>query len=160
MHHPPRHRRTEMRVMPVQVITASAEVTCTNTTDQRAAASNSDRIKRIHDRVRKVKLNEEAGVRYMQAWEEKYYDREEALEQGIERGYITTLTKQICRKIEKNCSVSEIADMLEEEESVIQPIYDVAKQFAPDYDLDSILEVLLKKDEGISNNQVNEKHET
>ncbi len=36
-----------------------------DTTDQRAAASNSDRIKRIHDQVRIVKLNEEAGVRYI-----------------------------------------------------------------------------------------------
>ena len=31
------------------------------------------RIQRIHDRVCKVKKNEEVGVRYMQAWEEKYY---------------------------------------------------------------------------------------
>jgi len=36
-----------------------------------------------------------------------------------------------------------IADMLEEEEDVIQEICDAAKQYAPDYDIESITEELL-----------------
>ena len=35
------------------------------TTDERAASTNSQRIKRIHRRVRKVRLSEEVGVKYM-----------------------------------------------------------------------------------------------
>lgn len=31
-------------------------------------------------RVCKVRMNEEVGVKYMQAWEEKYYEREEGRE--------------------------------------------------------------------------------
>lgn len=53
-----------------------------DTTDDRAAQSKSERVKRIHDRVCKVKLSEEVGVKYMQAWEEKYYDREDGKIEG------------------------------------------------------------------------------
>lgn len=53
-----------------------------DTTDNRAAKSKSERIRRIHDRVCKVKLSEEVGVKYMQAWEEKYYDREDGKIEG------------------------------------------------------------------------------
>ena len=53
-----------------------------DTTDDRAAQSKSERGKRIHDRVCKVKLSEEVGVKYMQAWEEKYYDREDGKIEG------------------------------------------------------------------------------
>ena len=37
------------------------------TTDERAASTDSQRIKRIHRRVRKVRLSEGVGVKYMQA---------------------------------------------------------------------------------------------
>ncbi len=43
---------------------------------------SSDRIRTIHSRVQKVKANEEIGVKYMQAWEEKYYEKEEGLKEG------------------------------------------------------------------------------
>lgn len=51
-----------------------------HTTDAAAKQTQSSRIRRIHDRVQKVRSNEEIGVKYMQAWEEKYYDRQEATE--------------------------------------------------------------------------------
>ena len=51
-------------------------------------AQDSQRIKRIHRRVRKVRLSEEVGVKYMQAWEEKYYEREEGKEEGREERII------------------------------------------------------------------------
>ena len=38
--------------------------------------NDSERIKRIHQRVCEVRLSEEAGVKHMQAWEEKYYEKE------------------------------------------------------------------------------------
>ena len=38
--------------------------------------NDSERIKRIHQRVCEVRLSEEAGVKHMQAWEEKYYGKE------------------------------------------------------------------------------------
>lgn len=59
-----------------------------NTTDEMAARSGSERIRRIHARVCKVRASEEEGVKYMQAWEEKYYDRQEAREEGKEEGEV------------------------------------------------------------------------
>ena len=65
------------------------------TTDDTAQCVTSERIKRIHRRVQKVKISEEAGVRYMQAWEEKYYDRQEAREEGLAEGLTQGLEKGI-----------------------------------------------------------------
>lgn len=40
-----------------------------------AECVSSDRIKRIHSRICKVKTSEEMGIKYMQAWAEKYYEQ-------------------------------------------------------------------------------------
>ena len=53
-----------------------------NSTDAVAEKSHSARIHRLHQRVCKVKASEKVGVRYMQAWEERYYDREEGKLEG------------------------------------------------------------------------------
>ena len=97
-----------------------------NTTDAVAENSGSERIKRIHNRVRKVKVSEEVGVKYMQAWEEKYYEREEGREEGRiegrEEGAKAKLQEQIRKKLEKGKSVEKIADELEESIETIEKI--------------------------------------
>ncbi|MDU7710174.1 MAG: hypothetical protein E7J94_23255 [Clostridium sp.] len=67
-----------------------------------AMNTNSERIKRIHQRVRKVKTSEEAGVRYMQAWEERYYEREEARNEGIEQGIKALVLDYIEEEFDKD----------------------------------------------------------
>jgi len=57
-----------------------------NSTDEVAASSQSERVRRLHQRVCKVKASEEVGVRYMQAWEERYYDREKGRNEGMAEG--------------------------------------------------------------------------
>ncbi|XCP85284.1 hypothetical protein ABXS75_00290 [Roseburia hominis] len=59
--------------------------------------------------VYNTELSEEIGVKYMQAWEEKYYEREEGREEGrkIER------QDMIKKKLQKNKSPETIADELE-----------------------------------------------
>lgn len=109
-----------------------------DTSDEAAEKSGSERIKRIHDRVCKVKVNEEIGVKYMQAWEERYYERQE----GKEEGRDLTLINLTCKKLAKSYSVPEIAEMLEEEESFIQKIAEIAAKYAPDYDIEAILDEL------------------
>ena len=89
-----------------------------NTTDAVAENSGSERIKRIHNRVRKVKVSEEVGVKYMQAWEEKYYEREEGREEGAK----AKLQEQIRKKLEKGKSVEKIADELEESTETVEKI--------------------------------------
>ena len=114
-----------------------------NTTSEVAGNSGSERIRRIHERVCKVKSNEEMGVKFMQAWEEKYYERQAGEEAGLAKGRKLNLIHLVCKKLAKNLSVPEIADMLEEDEAVIQKIVDIALPLAPDYDEEKILEQLM-----------------
>ena len=113
-----------------------------NTTNQVAEHSTSDRIKRIHQRVQKVKSNEEIGVKYMQAWEEKYYEREE----GREEGKKLTLLDLIIKKIRKDKTPEVIADELEEDVNTIRHICTIVKDFAPDYNLKQIYSALYEKE--------------
>lgn len=113
-----------------------------HTTEQTAVNSGSERIKRIHNRVCKVKSNEEIGVKYMQAWEEKYYERQEGKAEGRE----LKLIQIIIKKIKKNKLPEIIADELEEELQDIIPICEAAELFAPDYDCEEIYKYLHQND--------------
>lgn len=122
-----------------------------HSTAETAGKVKSERVRRVHDRVCRVKLSEEVGVKYMQAWEEKYYEREEGrIEgrkegriEGREEGRIKILVTQVCKKLAKGMEAPDIADMLEEEESVIQNICDAAEHYTQDYDVESITMELL-----------------
>lgn len=46
----------------------------------------SEKLQRIHNRVRKVKENEEVGVKYMQKWEELAYAKEDGRAEGHSKG--------------------------------------------------------------------------
>lgn len=87
-----------------------------HTTDAEAESTGNGRIARIHQRVCKVKASEEIGMRYMQDYEDRYYERQEALEEGEHN----KLKKMIAKKIQKGKSAEEIADELEEELETIQ----------------------------------------
>ena len=54
----------------------------TDTSDQKAAAASSERIKIMHREVQKIKASERMGVKYMQKWEERVYDRLEGKIEG------------------------------------------------------------------------------
>ena len=56
-----------------------------NTDEKIAESSESERLKQIHACVSRIKASEEAGVKYMQKWEEKLFDREEGMEEGMEQ---------------------------------------------------------------------------
>lgn len=68
----------------------------------------------------------------MQAWEEKYYDKKEAREEGLAEGRSeglalgraegeqNKLRQQIEKKLARGKSVSEIAEALEEEEDTVR----------------------------------------
>ena len=60
-------------------------------------------------------------------------------EEGREEGEQRKLIQLICKKLEKNVAVSEIADMLEEDVETIQEISNVASKYAPEYDIDKIM---------------------
>lgn len=52
------------------------------TTDQRAEKSSSERIRAMHKEVKKIRVSEKMGVKYMQKWEERVYDRLEGKAEG------------------------------------------------------------------------------
>ena len=64
---------------------------------------------------------------------------------GEAEGAASKIIEQIMKKYKKGCSVAETADMLEENPSVIEQIYDILRQNAPDYDVQKIYQLLLEK---------------
>ncbi|MCI5595921.1 MAG: Rpn family recombination-promoting nuclease/putative transposase [Lachnospiraceae bacterium] len=56
------------------------------TTKHQEVQSQNEKIRIIKKRVSQVKLSEEMGVRYMQAWEEKAMEREAGRKEGYESG--------------------------------------------------------------------------
>ncbi|MCF2555924.1 hypothetical protein JQM65_12250 [Faecalicatena contorta] len=68
------------------------------------------------------------------------YDVQETRRISREEGRLEDRIEIICKKLAKNKGVSEIADALEEEQDVIQEICNVAAKYAPDYDVDKIME--------------------
>lgn len=55
--------------------------------DALVSESDSEKLKRIHNRVCTIKQSEKIGVKLMQAWEEKYYWEKEAREAGHAAGH-------------------------------------------------------------------------
>ena len=83
------------------------------------------------------------------AWEEQKNEgreegRELGREEGRELGERQKIISLIVKKLQKNKSVAEIADDLEEKEEVIAPIYEAALSMKPDYDVEKIYELLEK----------------
>lgn len=104
------------------------------TTDSNAEDTGSERICRIHERVQKVKMSEEVGVKYMQAWEERYFARREAIEEGkaegreigraegIAEGRTDMLRDIVFKMMNKGYSVGIIAETLDKTEGEIQQL--------------------------------------
>ena len=114
----------------------------TVTTDRVAESSDSRRLKQIHKSVRKIKLSEKMGVKYMQKWEELAYAREEGEAIGETKGEKIHLIKLVCKKLAKGKVAEAIAAELEEDEGTVVDICRVAQDSAPDYDFNRIYEKL------------------
>ena len=56
------------------------------TTEENAAGSHSQKIENLQKRVEEIKKNEEVGIRYMNAFEEKMWERREGEMIGEKRG--------------------------------------------------------------------------
>ena len=63
-------------------------------------------------------------------------------EEGRLEGEQLLLIKLVIKKLEKNYSAEQIAEILEESLDTIQPIYDTVLRQAPDYDADKVFEEL------------------
>ena len=93
--------------------------------------SQGDLSKRIH-----FLKCEEGGNDIMCEITEKW------LKEGRLEGEEKKLINLVCRKIIKGKNVKVIADELEEEPATIEPIYHAALQCAPEYDCNTIYDLL------------------
>lgn len=57
------------------------------------------------------------------------------------------MISKILRKIQKNCTVPEMADMLEEDEEVVQKIYDIAISQGEECEVELIYRELMQNKE-------------
>lgn len=81
---------------------------------------SSSRIQELQRRIERIKSNEEVGVRFMQAWEERELDKREAREEGR----LEQMRELIQKKLAKGKSIPEIAEDLETDEETIQKLID------------------------------------
>ena len=94
----------------------------------------------LADRVRYFK-EDERGVE--SRCREMDIMRNQAHEEGIEKGRIMQLIKQVCVKMQKFSSAEEVAnDLVEQDVPLIQKIMNVAPDFAPDYNVNDIYNAL------------------
>ena len=66
------------------------------------------------------------------------------LTQGYAKGKVHYLITSVVKKVQKNKTLDQIADELEESVEDIQPIYDIVKKYAPEYDVDAITTEVLE----------------
>ena len=62
----------------------------------------------------------------------------EGEKEGYKEGEEKKLIELICKKMKKNCSAEEIADLLEEDKEKVEAIYNTVLDFAPDYNIEKI----------------------
>ncbi len=62
--------------------------------------------------------------------------------EGEARGKNRHLISQICRKLRKGKEVRQIAYEVEEEESIVKSVCDIAAGFAPDFDEEKVIEAV------------------
>lgn len=67
---------------------------------------------------------------------------------GLEEGQLLEQVRLIVKKMQKNDSVLRIAETLELDEAFVQLICQIAKQMAPDYDVEKVMELYQKKNMG------------
>ncbi|MBR6159980.1 MAG: Rpn family recombination-promoting nuclease/putative transposase [Lachnospiraceae bacterium] len=67
---------------------------------------------------------------------------EQGIEQGIDKGVDKHAIELICKKLKKGKDVATIADEIEESEEYVSNICKIAEEYAPEYDVDKILEKL------------------
>ena len=92
-----------------------------------------NRIKELDEVVTEIRQSEE--------WEAVRMNiLEIGIMQGMEQGADRKIIDQVCKKLKKGKTVSCIAEEIEESLEEIEIICEVAKRYAPNYDIDKIYE--------------------
>ena len=68
-----------------------------------------------------------------------------AYDQAKAEGEMSILVSLVCRKLQKGKDALQIAEDLDEDAEEIEFIFNIASQYAPDYDKDRVLKAVLDK---------------
>ena len=96
-------------------------------------------LRELHEMVTQVKCDKEEGLAYMKAYEIE----QRLLRQGSVLGEEKKLLNQIIGKVKKGKSIPEIAEALDEDEVLITKRVEIVNRYAPDYDLEAILDEVM-----------------
>ena len=102
-----------------------------HTNEKTEESCKSARVKKLKRRIDSLKENAEVSVRYMQAWEERVMEQNEARKEGIKSGLIAgkqkKLEEQIQKKLVKGKNPEQIAKDLEEPIETVREIIEAVK---------------------------------
>ena len=98
------------------------------------------------EEVQKIMMFDLTYEKQMENAKREWYNdgKTEGKAEGKAEGMMYHLVSSIAKKVQKNKSLEEIADELEEPVETIQPIYDIVKKHAPEYDVDVITKEVLE----------------
>ena len=95
-------------------------------TNEIAESCKSQKIQLLHQKVCQIRSSEKMEAKFMREWEEKVIERQKGFEEGQIEGKMEgkneLLQSQVKKKLDKNYSKEEIADMLEEDVTTIERI--------------------------------------
>ena len=100
-------------------------------------------LRELHEMVTQVKCDKEVGLVYMKAYELEQRLLRQGREEGLTRGEEKAILSQVIAKVKKGKSISEIAEALEEDEESISRRVEIVSRYAPEYDLEAILDEVL-----------------
>lgn len=76
----------------------------------------------MSERVREIQNNSEVSVKYMQAWEERVIEQQEAREEGRIEGRMEAPLIQIRKKLMKGFDAGQIAEALELDKTEVETL--------------------------------------
>ena len=76
----------------------------------------------MSERVREIQNNSEVSVKYMQAWEERVIEQQEAREEGRIEGRMEAHLIQIRKKLMKGFDAVQIAEALELDKTEVEAL--------------------------------------
>lgn len=93
-----------------------------NSEDRNVPEDGDERLRHLHDQIKKIKASEQMGVTYMKMEERDRQIREDAMNEGRLEGERSKLLSMVKKKLEKGKTAEEIADELEEEAALIEEL--------------------------------------
>jgi predicted transposase/invertase (TIGR01784 family) len=89
-----------------------------HTNEETANSCTNEQIRKIQERIEQIKASEEVGVKYMQGWEERILDMNEARQEGIEIG----TERMVLNALKKGKQCKDIAEFMDLDLSYVMEV--------------------------------------